>query len=432
MKVPGGYDALRRSFAIRDYRLFVIGNLTSNVGLWTQRVALSWLTWELTHSTAWLGGMAMAEAIPTLSFALVAGTIVDRVDYFRLLRITQALSLAYAVAMAVLVLTGLINIWLLVALVFVRGSVSSFNRPSRMTAVYSLVGRDLLASAVSVNSIIFNISRFAGPAVGGGLIVAVGIGWTFAAAAAMFLVFNIMIRLIRAKAAPPSREKRASMLADTVEGLRYMVLHPGIRVQMIVIILVSVLAKPVSNLLPGFAGKVFAMGPDGLATFLSSYGFGAMLGAFWMVGRGRGLAGMTAISMAAVLAAAACLFLFALAPLFWVACIAIGLVGCAFIVQNVSNQTLIQSAADPAMRGRVISNYGLVNQGLPSLGTLCSGAIAEHVGLHLPVATGAVLLAVAWCWAWRQRRSLAAIMEVEPDSEAAVPRGGQRAGVSRA
>ena len=88
MKVPGGYDALRRSFAIRDYRLFVIGNLTSNVGLWTQRVALGWLTWDLTHSTAWLGGISMAEAVPTLVLALIAGTVVDRFDYFRLLRFT--------------------------------------------------------------------------------------------------------------------------------------------------------------------------------------------------------------------------------------------------------------------------------------------------------------------------------------------------------
>ncbi len=419
MKVPGGYDALRRSFAIRDYRLFVIGNLTSNVGLWTQRVALGWLTWDLTHSTAWLGGISMAEAVPTLVLALIAGTVVDRFDYFRLLRLTQTLSLAYAVAMAVLVLTGLMNIWLLAALVFVRGAVSAFNRPSRMTAVYSLVGRDLLGSAVAVNSIIFNISRFAGPAVGGGLIVGVGIGWTFVVVAGMFLVFNIMIRLIHAQGAPPAREQRPSMLAETIEGLRYMAVHRGIRIQMMVIIIVSLLAKPISDLLPGFAGRIFERGPDGLAIFLSTYGFGAMLGAFWIASRGRGLKGMTTLSIGAVLVSAAFLLLFALAPAFWIACVAIGFIGCAFIVQNVSNQTLIQSASDTAMRGRVISNYGLVNQGLPSFGTLLSGAIAEHIGLRLPIAAGAVLLALGWLWLWRMRHGLAAIMETDPVAEEA-------------
>lgn len=96
------------------------------------------------------------------------------------------------------------------------------------------------------------------------------------------------------------------------------------------------------------------------------------------------------------------------------ALVLIGVIGFAFILQNVSNQTLLQAAADPSMRGRVISNYGLVNQGVPALGTLVIGAIAEHTGLNGPVAMGEVLGIGAWAWAWSRRRQLVSALEVVP------------------
>src|SRR3954467_2917972 len=110
MKVPGGFSALQRTMLLPNYRLYVIGNLASNLGLWVQRVAIGWLTWELTNSTAWLGGIAIAESAPPIVFGLIAGTVVDRVDYFKMMRLTQAFSLLYAVAMAAFTFAGLMNI----------------------------------------------------------------------------------------------------------------------------------------------------------------------------------------------------------------------------------------------------------------------------------------------------------------------------------
>ena len=123
MEFPEGMRALQRTFSIRNYRLFVIGNMSSNLGLWVQRVAIGWLTWELTNSTGWLGGMAMAESAPTILFGLIAGTVVDRVNYFKMLRITQACQLLYSVTMATLTFAGLMNIWILLTLTMLRGSI---------------------------------------------------------------------------------------------------------------------------------------------------------------------------------------------------------------------------------------------------------------------------------------------------------------------
>lgn len=422
MKVPGSLGALGRTLAIRDYRLFVIGNLTSNVGLWTQRVALGWLTWELTHSTAWLGVIAIAESAPSLVFSLIAGTVIDRVDYFKLLRCTQSLSLAYAVIMTVLTLTGLMDIWLLFILVLVRGSVVAFNRPSRATVLYSLVGRDMLASAVALNSVIFNASRFIGPAVGGGLIVLAGVGWTFAAAAGLFLVFTLTLHMISARVASPPVRERGSMITEMVAGLRYMMQHRGISIQMAILVVTGFLGKPLGDLLPGFAGEVFSRGPEGLAVLTSMYGIGAMVGAFWMVSRDKGVTGLTAISISGILVVAIGLLLFVAATNFWIACPFIAIVGFAFVVQNIANQTLIQMAAEPAMRGRVISNYSLVQHAVPALGALVMGVIADFIGLRLPVAVGAALCLGLWYWVWRQRRSLAVVLESEaPAAEVVVP-----------
>lgn len=413
MKIPVGMSALRRTFSIRNYRLFVIGNMTSNLGLWVQRVGIGWLTWELTNSTGWLGGMAMAESAPTIIFGLIAGTIVDRVDYFKMLRITQACSLIYSVTLAALTFAGLMNIWLLLALTVMRGSIVAFNRPSRMTVVYTMVGRDLLPSALAMNSTIFNSSRFIGPAIGGVIIVAGGAAWTFATGAALFFVFTLCLREMNITSVISERHQR-SMIVETVEGLRYIVAHAGIRKQLTLLIGTSLFAKPVTDLLPGFAAQVFDRGPHGLALLLSAHGLGATLAGIWLAGRDKGIHGMTAVTIRNVLFMAIGLLIFTSTDIFWISCPIAAWLGFTFITQGVTNQTLIQSAVDPELRGRVVSTYGLIAQGVPSIGSFIMGGLAEHFGLRWPVAAGAAICLLIWARAWKERKIMAAALEVDP------------------
>ncbi|MGY9004757.1 MAG: MFS transporter, partial [Alphaproteobacteria bacterium] len=107
MKIPGGFDSIRQCLHIRDYRLYVIGNVAHGLGVWILRMSMGWLAWEMTKSTAWLGGIVMAEMVPSLVLGLFAGTLVDRVNYFRLMRITQGLAMVFAATLAVLTLLGL-------------------------------------------------------------------------------------------------------------------------------------------------------------------------------------------------------------------------------------------------------------------------------------------------------------------------------------
>lgn len=413
MEIPGGLKAIRLTFAIRNYRLYVIGNVASNIAVWLQKVAIGWLAWELTHSTTWLGVIAIAESAPTLMLSMLAGAMIDRMNYVRILRITQSFRMFHAAAMAALALTGLMNIWFLLALSILIGSSDAFYRTARMTVVYHLIGRDLLPSAVAVNAIIFNLSRFIGPALGGAIIVAAGVGWGFVVAAALFFVYSVVLRCMSVDYKPVNRA-REPVLAEIKDGLRYILGHFGIRLQLVLMVGTGMLARPMTDLMPGFAGQVFDRGAHGLALLLSAHGIGATIGALMLAGRSKSLNGMTAITIGSIALIAVSLLLFVATPVFWIACLMSGLAGFGFIIQNVTTQTLMQSATHPAFRGRVISVYGMFAQGVPSLGALLIGFLAEYLGLRIPVAGGAVLCLALWWWARRKRKELAASLETKP------------------
>ncbi len=413
MKVPGGFAAIRQTFAIRNYRLYVIGHLTSNTGLWVQRIAIGWLTWDLTESAGWLGLIAFADQVPTILLGLIAGAVVDRMDYFKLLRLTQSLQLLHAFLLAACTLLGVMDIWLLLVLTLLRGIIVAFNRPSRMTVIYTLVGRDLIAPAIALNSTIFNSSRFTGPALGGFLIVAVGTGWTFAVGFLMFFVFTVVLRLMDIPAMEAKVRSGRSLLREAWEGVQYVTRHEGIRLQLAILIITSLFARPLTDLLPGFAADIFERGPDGLAWLLAFHGVGAILGGSMLAARSQ-VKGLTRITIFNILIMAASLFAFSITTNFWLACLFSAAAGYAFIVQGTSNQTLIQSAVDTELRGRVISAYALVARGGPALGALILGVAADHFGLRWPVAIGAALCLLAWVWAMSRRKFLAEALEVDP------------------
>jgi MFS family permease len=410
MKVPGGFHAVGQCLKIRDYRLYLVGNVSHGLAIWILRVSIGWLAWTLTESTAWLGAMAMAETAPSLILALIVGTIVDRINYIQMMRITQAAATCLAITLAVLTLSGVITIWLLFSLVVFRGCLMALNRPSRMALIHHLVGRDLLPSALAIGSIIHNGARFIGPAVGGLIIVNAGNGWGFATAAVLLSVYAAVLVVMAVNIEPEKRERR-SIAAETVEGLAYIRDHSGIRTQLGILLVVGLAAKPVTDLLPGFAGQVFAMDADGLALLLSAHGIGATAAAVWLASRPSGIDGMTRLALLSLMFLAVNLMLFVATDVFWIALVFSALLGFGFIILSVTSQTLIQSAVAPGFRGRVISVHGLVVMGVPALGALLLGSVAEHLGLRMPIFVGGIICLAAGWLIWQRRVPLKAALE---------------------
>ena len=412
MTSVAGFGPIVRALKNPDYGRYTAGNAVSLVGTWMQRVAVGWLTWQITESGAWLGAMAFAELFPTVVIAPLAGAAADRWDRLRTFKLCQWLLLAQALALFALTATGAITIRLLLGLTLVLGVVAAFTQPNRLALVPSLVARADLPAALAINSIIFNSARFLGPALAGIVIVGGSIALAFALNAASFVWFLLLLRRIHSKtsAAGPST-MRGGLFAEIGEGLRYVLGHPGIGPLLLLLFAFALGARPFVELLPGFAGAVFGAGAEGLALMTSTVGLGAIVGGLWLAGRGhqRGLA-LIALSAPAVLALA--LLLFVASDRLWLAVPALFLAGGAMVTGGVGAQTLLQLAVDGALRGRVMAFYGLIFRGGPALGALAMGTASEAAGLRLPLAAGVLLACLAWIAVWRRRRRGSAALEV--------------------
>lgn len=400
------------ALAHRDFRIFAVGNFASHVGTWIQRVAVAWLTWELTHSPAWLGIVAFAELFPTVVLAPITGAVADRVDRLAATRAVQSVNLLQAALMAAITLAGAMTVEILVVLVAFGGVSVSFGQPVRLAIVPSLVPYKDLSAAIGVNAMSFNGARFIGPMIAGPAIVWFGAGYAFVVNAASFAVFLLALWTIRlARAGPPAGKREVRGIPrEIAEGYRYAVGHPGIAPILAVLTVVSLFARPYMELLPAFADTVFDRGAAGLAWLTSMAGLGALAGAAWLAQRGA-VAGLTAAAIGAIAVLSGALTVFAATGVFWLALAALTVVGFATIVVGVGEQTLIQNAVAPELRGRVMGLYGMIARGAPALGALGMGAVSSHTGVQWPVIAGAVVCVGAWLWARRRRQDIAAALE---------------------
>ena len=405
-----GLDNIRQAFTNRNYTLFVIGNLMSTSGNWVQRVAMGWLTWEITHSGAWLGIIAFTDLFPTFILGLFAGAVSDRTDALKLLRFTESFAIIQAMGLAAVTFSGEVNVqWLLFFALF-RGVVIAFNRPPRMTLVYNIVGREALSSAIAINSMVFNSTRFVGPALGGAIVAWFGAGWAFAFNGLSYFAFLVVLFMIDITPTKRESTKKIGIGAETWEGVRYAFNHAGIALALIILLLTSLFVRPFTELLPGITSAVFERGVNGYSTLLALHGIGAMAAGFWLAQRG-GVRGFATIITWSLLAVSVSLIVFAIAGNFWVALPIMVITGGAIVVQGVATQTLVQTTVATEFRGRVMAAYGIVARGGPALGALVMGGISEFLGLSAPVGGGAVLCLFLWAWVVFRKRHIKEALE---------------------
>ncbi len=406
-----GFAPIIRALAVPTYGAYSAGNLVSLIGLWMQRVGVGWLTWELTESPTWLGAMAFADLFPSVFIAPLAGPLADRWDRLKLIKAGQVLASLQAALLALLTATGWINVEVLLALTLAGGIIAAFMMPVRLALIPSLVPRANMPAAVAINATVFNLSRFIGPALAGLVILHWGVQATFAANAISFLAFLVVLSRLNVRPEEGGGAKRGgSLWREAAEGFRYAAAHPGIAPILVLLVVTSLLARPVAELLPGFAAEIFHGGADILALLTSSAGIGATIGGLWLARRGDP-AGLTNVALVSTLLLAAALLLFVASDTLWLAVPAIAVSGFCMILIAVGSQTLLQLSVDSALRGRVLSLFGMVIRGGPAVGALFIGAVSEVIGLQLAQGAGAVLMLGGLAWLWRRRRAIAAALE---------------------
>ncbi|MEE8332511.1 MAG: MFS transporter, partial [Alphaproteobacteria bacterium] len=270
------------------------GNFVSQVGLWTQRIGVQWLTWELTHSPTWLGIIAFADFFPIVVMGPLGGVMADRLNPLKAVRLYVLLSACLSTVIAGLTISGQITIETLTLLVLVNGMVMGFNYPVRISIIPALVGREALTSAIGINSVGFSISRVGGPALAGVIISLWGVGPAVSFTVFADIVFIVALYQVQLRPEHTLPEKRpiSEIPSEIMEGFRYIRNHYGVSRLVVILVTTSIFARPFTDLFAGFADNVFGMGADGLAWLTSMQGVGAAIGSILLASY-YGVAGLT-------------------------------------------------------------------------------------------------------------------------------------------
>ena len=375
-----------RALRHRNFRLFFSGQLVSLIGTWMQTVALSWLVYRLTGSSALLGLVNFASQIPVFLLSPVGGVVADRHSRHRVVIATQTASMLLAFALAGLTLFKVITVWEIFVLSALLGVVNAFDIPARQAFIVEMTSREDLINAIALNSSAFNGARIVGPAVAGILVAAVGEGWCFFANAVSYIA--VIAGLLMMQVAPfQRRHSDISALRHVVEGFRWVAHTAPIRALLLLVGLVSLCGMPFSVLMPIFADRILHAGARGLGILMGISGGGALAGALILAARQtvRGLGRWIALSagMFSVMVIA-----FAYSRSLWLSAALLIPIGFSVMIQMGSTNTLIQSMTPDHLRGRVLAAYSMMLMGMAPIGALIAGVLAEHIGAPATVAAG--------------------------------------------
>ena len=379
--------AVFRSLRVFNYRVWAAGALVSNVGTWVQRTAQDWLVFtQLTRHNASAVGTVMAlQYGPQLLLLPWTGFAADHVNQRKLLLATQATMGVLALALGILTVTGLVQLWHVYAFAFLFGCAAAFDAPVRQTFVGELVGEADLSNAVALNSTSFNAARMIGPAASGVVIAAIGTGWAFVINGASFFAVLLSLSLLRVhELHPNARAQRAK--GEFTEGFRYAWSHPDLKPTLVMLFLIGTFGLNFPIFLSTMAVGVFHADARGYGLLASIMAVGTMSGA--LLGARRDRPQFKSLLVSAAIFGLGCA-LAAIAPGYWWfagALVVIGIAALAFV--NTTN-SLMQLSTEPAMRGRVMAlRVGIALGGTP-IGAPIVGWVAEHLGPRWALGIGA-------------------------------------------
>ncbi len=378
-----------RPLRSRDYRLFWSGSLIANLGVWIQQTALGWLVFDMTRRPILLGAISLAANVPILVLGLVSGAIADRASRRTIVLGSLGMISGAAFTLAVLTATGHVAIRHIVAISMVSGLGNALFGPAMQAVIPSIVADGELLSAISLNSVQFNVGRTLGPVVAGLAYGLIGPAGCFGLNAAGLLVMLLMVARVRfprhvAVSAPPvGRALR--------EALGYARRHPVIAPLLVLVTAMSVFGFPYIVLLPVIARDTLGLDTLGLGCLLGLVGGGAVIGGLGLSALGDVprkdltaigsaiLFGLTIAAFAVVRSARGFGLLVFVMGVLQTVCVA-------------SINTTIQLSVHDGMRGRVMSMMTVILFGFATAGALLIGFVGERIGVPDALAAGGVVI----------------------------------------
>ncbi|MFJ7965879.1 MFS transporter [Streptomyces sp. NPDC096324] len=375
------------SLKIRNYRLFFLGQVVSNTGTWMQRIAQDWLVLSLTGSSAAVGITTALQFLPMLLFGLYGGVLVDRLPKRPTLLVTQTAMALTGLVLAFLTLSGHVQVWHVYLAAFAVGMATVVDNPARQSFVSEMVGPGQLQNAVSLNSANFQSARLVGPAVAGLLITGVGTGWAFLLNGLSFVAPLASLLLMRARELHVvERAPRAK--GQLREGLRYVAGRPELIWPIVLVGFIGTFGFNFPVWLSAYADDIFDSGAGAYSLFNTLIALGSLAGALLAARRGTA---RLRVLIAAAVAFGALEVVAAMAPTLWLFSLLMVPIGIFGLTVNVTANTSVQMATDPAMRGRVMALFMMVFVGGSPLGAPLIGWVTDVYGPRVSFALGGLV-----------------------------------------
>jgi len=372
-------DSLR-ALGHRNFRLFFWGQLISVIGIWMQSTALQWLVYRITGSQTSLGLVTFISFLPVLLLSLNMGVLVDRFPVRKLIMISQSWFMIGAFVLAVLTWLGWIEYWQILLLSFFLGIGSALDMPARQAFVVELVEDDKndLMNAISLNSIMFNIARIVGPAIGGFVVASLGEAPTFLINGISYLA--VLLALLLMKVSPPPASSPEDEPREGIRGgFQYILGEKNILALVLVVAAFSMIGFGALTLVPVFAKDILQIGVTGYGQLLSWQGVGALVGGILLVFFGDFFHKGKLLLFSRLLLGPSIIGL-ALSRTTTLSLGIMTVLGFSFITQLVITNTMIQTIVPDELRGRVLSTYTWALGGFYPLGSLMMGALGDQIG----------------------------------------------------
>ena len=346
-----------------------------------QQIAMSWLVFRLTGSVFLLATVTFMAQIPILVATPYMSVFVDRFDRRKLLMLTQSLSMLQALLMAVLTLTGLIQVWHIMILSLLIGLINALDNPTRQSFYPSLVPRDKLSNAIALNSAVINGSRLIGPAVGGVLIGLLGEGICFLLNGISYIAVIIALLMMRVM---PQRGKgvKQKVWEDMRDGFQYVVGNIPIRTLLLLMSVISFFGLPLMTFIPAYVKTILHGGSEMLGLLLSCIGVGSFIAALYLAAR-KSVLGLGKVVMLSGVLLGIGLSVMSFVSIPWVAAVLCLPIGFSVIAAVASINTLLQTLSREDKRGRVMGYMAMAFTGMAPVGSIILGAFEEFVGLQV-------------------------------------------------
>jgi MFS family permease len=387
----------------RNFRLIWIGLLLSFSGSMMQNAALLWhvsLLVSPEHKGLALGLVGLARVLPVVVFSLLSGVVADAWDRRRLMLFTQTAAALTSLALAALAFRGLSTAWPLYALAALGSAVGAFDLPARNALVPTLVPREHLPNAISLNTIMFQTAAVVGPAAGGLMIAATGVGWAYFANA---ISFGFVIAALLMMRDLPARERGAAASSDDIslhaalEGLRFVFRSPLIRSTMLLDFFATFFSSATA-LLPMFAQDILKVGAEGYGWLYAAPAAGALVMSAAMIPLTERIEQRGLTLLWAVAGFGLATVVFGLSRSFWLTFFCLALTGATDTVSMIIRNIVRQLETPDRLRGRMTGVNMVFFMGGPQLGELEAGAVANWLGAPFSVVSGGVGCLIATVW----------------------------------